>query len=219
MLTRCTRSLASQLLPGRFALVTPCEVGPADRVATDISGLLLLQHYLRGKEIDEREGRKDERIRPEVGKPESFGEGADADRLEPGRWKHQADKPSLPSEGGHGHQQAGKIYRRYDGENRGRKDCRYLGLGEGRDELPETASRENIEQRAEREGYERPLDRHVENEKRHQHQKRKSQHSDDDIGELLAREELELADGRGAEIGDRTGFLLEHDSDGRHDRR
>src|SRR6516164_10098277 len=190
MLARCTRSLASRLLPGRFALVTPA---PVDGVATDISGLLLLQHYLRGKEVDEREGGKDEPIGPEVGKPESFGEGADANRLEPGRWKHQADKPSLAGEGGHGHQQTGNIYRWYDGENRGRKDCRHLGLGEGRDELPETASRENIEQRAEREGCERPLDRHVENEKRHQHQKGKSQHSNGDIRELLARQELEFA--------------------------
>src|SRR5262249_4509784 len=143
----------------------------------DISGLLLLQQYLCGKEVDEREGRKDEPIGPEVGKPESFGEGADADRLEPGRWKHQADKPSLASEGGHGHQQTGQIYRRNDGESRGRKDRRYLRRGEGRDELAETASRENIEQRAERESCERSLDRHVENEKRHQHQKGKSQHS------------------------------------------
>src|SRR5262249_19355256 len=147
MLARCTRSLASRLLPGGFALVTPCGVAPADGVATDISGLLLLQHRLRGKEVDEREGRKDERVEPEIGKPESFGEGADADRLEPGRWKHQADKPSLASEGGYRHQQTGKVYRRYHGENGGRKDCRYLGLGEGRDELPEAARREHIEQR------------------------------------------------------------------------
>src|SRR5215470_4260122 len=105
MLARCTRSLASRLLPGRFALVTPGAVAPADGVATDISALLLLQHCLGGKEVDEREGRKDERIEPEIGKPESFGEGADADGLEPGRWKHQADKPSLTGEGGHGHQQ------------------------------------------------------------------------------------------------------------------
>src|SRR5262249_15949266 len=197
MLARCTRSLASRLLPGRFALVTPCEVAPADGVATDISGLLLLQHCLRGKEVDEREGREDERVEPDIGKPESFGEGAAVDRLEPGRWKHQADKPSLASEGGYGHKQTGKVYCRYDGENRGRKDCRYLGLGKGRDELPETASREDIEQRAERKRCERPLDRHVENEKRHQHQKRKSQHSNDDIGELLAHQKLEFPDGRG----------------------
>src|SRR5260370_32264620 len=196
MLARCTRTLASRLLLGRFALVIPCEVVPADGVATDISGLLLLEHCLRGKEVDEREGRKDERIDTEIGKPESFGEGADAERLEPGRWKHQTDKPSLASEGGHGHQQTGKVYRRYDRENRGRKDCRDLGLGEGRDELPETASRENIEQRAEREGCERPLDRHVENEKRHQHHKGKGQHSNGDIRELLARQQLEFAAGR-----------------------
>src|SRR5262249_34804088 len=163
MLVRCTRSLANRLLPGRFALVTPCGVAPADGVVTDISGLLLLQHCLGCKEVDEREGRKDERIGPEIRKPESFGEGADTDRLEPGRWKHQADKPSLAGEGGHGHQQTGKVHRRYDRENGGREDCRYLGLGEGRDELPETASRENIKQRAEREGCERSLDRHVEN--------------------------------------------------------
>src|SRR5262249_49750641 len=105
MLARCTRSLASRLLLGIFGLVTPCEVAPADGVATDISGLLLLQHCLRGKEVDDREGCKDERVGPEIGKPESFGEGADADWLEPGRWKHEANKPSLASERGHGHQQ------------------------------------------------------------------------------------------------------------------
>src|SRR5262245_46864680 len=121
MLARCTRSLASRLLLGRFAFVTPGEV-VAVGVVTDISGLLLLQHCLRGKEVDEREGRKDERVEPEIRKLESFGEGADADRLEPGRWKHQADKSSLTSERGHGHQQTGKVYRRYDGENRGRKE-------------------------------------------------------------------------------------------------
>src|SRR5262249_52746416 len=190
MLARCTRSLASRLLPGRFALVTPCEVAPADGVATDISGLLLLQQYLCGKEVDEREGRKDEPIGPEIRKPESFGEGADADRLEPGRWEHQADKPSLAGEGGHGHQQTGKVYRRYDGENGGREDCRDLGLGEGRDELPETASRENIEQRAERKRRERSLDRRVDKEKRPHHHNGKSQHSNADIREVLTRQEL-----------------------------
>src|SRR5215813_14601727 len=164
MLARRTRSLASRLPLGRFVLVTPCEVAPAEGVATAISGLLLLQHYLCGEEVDEREGRKDEPIGPEIRKPESFGEGADADRLEPGRWKHQADKPSLASEGGHRHQQTGKVYRRYDGENGGRKDCGYLGLSEGRDELPETASRENIEQRADRYGCETPFGRRVEQE-------------------------------------------------------
>src|SRR5262249_62071504 len=95
MWAMCARSVARRLLPGGFALVTPCGVAPADGVATDISGLLLLQHRLRGKEVDEREGHKDERVEPEIGKPESFGEGADADRLERGRWKHQADKPSM----------------------------------------------------------------------------------------------------------------------------
>jgi hypothetical protein len=54
------------LLLGRFALITPCEVdcsgAPAAWLAPDISGLLLPQQYLRGNEVDEHEGRKDERI-------------------------------------------------------------------------------------------------------------------------------------------------------------
>ena len=104
-------------------------------------------------------------------------------------------------------------------ENRGCKDCRYLGPGEGRDELPETARGENVEQSPEREGSEGSLDRHVENDIRHQHHEDERQHPDDDIGELLAHEEFEFADGRGAKIGDRAGFLLAHDTDGRHDRR
>src|SRR6516162_3464136 len=99
MLARCTRSLASRLPLGRFVLVTPCEVAPADGVATDISGLLLLQHCLRGKEVDEREGRKDERIGPEIRKPESFGEGADADRLEPGRGKSRKHRAACQARG------------------------------------------------------------------------------------------------------------------------
>src|SRR5262245_25894675 len=87
MLARCTRSLASRLPLGRFALVTPCEVAPADGVATDISGLLLLQHCLRGKEVDEREGRKDERVEPEIGKPGAVVEpratGCGCDQADP----------------------------------------------------------------------------------------------------------------------------------------
>src|SRR6266481_10213918 len=104
MLARCTRSLANRWLLGRFALITPWEVdcsgAPAAWLAPDISGLLLLQQYLRGHEVDEHEGRKDERIEPQIGKAECLGEGADGDGLEPGRWKHQANESSLASEGG-----------------------------------------------------------------------------------------------------------------------
>ncbi len=127
-----------------------------------------MQQDGRGNEEADREGRKDERIEPEIGIGQSFGESAYADRLEPGRWKHQADQPSPAGEGRHRYKQTGKVHDRDDGENRGRKDCRYLGPGEGRDELPETARGENVEQSSERQGSERSLDRHVEDEKRHQ---------------------------------------------------
>ena len=59
----------------------------------------------------------------------------------------------------------------------------------------------------------------MENKKRHQQQEGERQHPNHDIRERLAQEELEFGDGSRAKISDRTGFLLEHDSDARHDRR
>ena len=94
---------------------------------------------MRGSEVAGREDHKDERIEPKIRKAKSFGKGTDADRLEPGRWKHQADQPSLAGERGHGHEQARKVHRRNNGYNRGGEDRRYLGLGECRDDLSETA--------------------------------------------------------------------------------
>src|SRR5512145_2078641 len=99
MLATCSRSPASRLLRGRFGLLSACG-GACSRAfatwpATDISGLLLLQKDMRRNEEAEREQRKDEPIEPEIRVAEPFCEGADADRLKPGRWKHQADHPSL----------------------------------------------------------------------------------------------------------------------------
>src|SRR6266481_6849242 len=106
ILARCSDSVASRLLPGRFGLLPACA-GACSRAfatwpATDMSGLLLPQKRMRGNEEADREERKDERIEPEIGIAQSFGEGADTDRLKPGRWKHQADQPSLAGEGGDG---------------------------------------------------------------------------------------------------------------------
>src|SRR6266446_8611088 len=107
ILTRCSHSAASRLLPGRFSLLTACA-GACSRAfatwpATDTSDLLLPQKRMRGDEEADREERKDERIEPEIGIAQSFGEGADTDGLKPGGRKHQADQPSLAGEGGDGH--------------------------------------------------------------------------------------------------------------------
>src|SRR5271166_1798863 len=166
MLARCSPSLASRLLPGRFAFVATRSRESAACSASDISALLLRQQHDRGSEEADRKDHKYEHIQPEIGKGQSFGEGTNADLLEPGRWKHQADHLPLAGEGGHGDEQTGKVHDRDDGENRGSKDCRYLGLGEGRDELPETARGKHVEQSPEREGCERSLDRNVENDER-----------------------------------------------------
>src|SRR5215475_6780386 len=125
MLPRCSHSVASRWLPGRFGLLTACACSRAFAIwpATDMSGLLLAQKRMRRNEEADREERKDERIEPEIGIAQSFGEGADADRLKPGRWKHQADQPSLAGESGHRHQQTRKVHCGNDAEDRGRKNC------------------------------------------------------------------------------------------------
>src|SRR6476660_8856423 len=123
MLTRCPLSLANAL--GCRGLDSPCGVvcfcTVAVWLAAVISGLLLLQQYLRGNEVDEREAHKDEHIKPQIGETECLVEGPDADRLEPGRRKCQADKPSLAGQGGHGNEQTGKVHRRDDRENGARE--------------------------------------------------------------------------------------------------
>src|SRR5262249_44644018 len=152
MLARWSRSFAKWSPLRRFAC-GPCEVAssraPAGRRSTDISGLLLLQRKLRGDEVGQREGRKHERIHPKIGKPQSFGESADADRLKPGRRKHQAYDPPLTGERGHRHQQTKKVGRWDYRKNGGRENRRDLRLGERRDELAEPGRREHIEQRSE----------------------------------------------------------------------
>src|SRR6516165_9039268 len=222
MLARCSASLANRLPPGRFAFVTawgvPCSRESAAWLASDISALLLPQKYMRGSEETDREERKDDGIKPEIGIGQSFGKGADADRLEPSRWKHQPDRPSAAGKRGYRHEQTGKVHDGDDGENRGCKDCRYLSAGEGRDELSESARRDDVDQSPQRKRSKGSFDRHVENDIRHQHHEDECQHPDGDIGKELAHQKFEFADGRGPKIGDRAGFLLAHDTDGRHDR-
>src|SRR5208283_4928490 len=121
MLTRCTPRLANSLTMDRRGVASPCDGGGFCSVAAwlsaVISGLLLLQHQLRGNEVKQRKTHKDQHIKPQIGKAERLVEGPDADRLEPGRGKCQADKPALTGQGGHGHEETGKIYRWNDGQN------------------------------------------------------------------------------------------------------
>src|SRR6516165_4342931 len=99
MLTRCPPRMANRLALGRWGVAFACNAGAFCAVAAwpaaVISGLLLLQYQLRSNEIEQRKGRKDEHIGPQVGKSERLVERPDADRLEPGRRKCQADKPTL----------------------------------------------------------------------------------------------------------------------------
>src|SRR5271166_639676 len=95
MLATCSRSLPNQLGP-RFLVsagVLACSRESAAGPATDISGLLLLKECMSGSEVNEKENGEDEGIEPEIGKGQSFGEGAHADRLKPSRWKCQTDYP------------------------------------------------------------------------------------------------------------------------------
>src|SRR3974377_551711 len=101
MFVRCSRSLANRLLPGRFVRVSACRVvcpwKSAPRLASDISALLFLQKDMRGGEVADREEEKDQHIEPEIRITQSLGEGPDADRLKPARWKKQANQSSRAS--------------------------------------------------------------------------------------------------------------------------
>src|SRR5579862_4872324 len=98
MLARCSHNLVNRLLTEPWAFVNACAGDRFRETAawptTGISVLLLPQHYLSGNEIGDHEDRKHEHVEPKIRKAESFGEGADADRLKPGRWKTEADRPS-----------------------------------------------------------------------------------------------------------------------------
>src|SRR6516225_1501143 len=97
MLTRCPARLANRLALGRCGVVLACDgcCAVAGSLAVAISGLLLPQDQLGSNEIDQRKAHKDEHIDPQVGKTECLIERPDADRLEPGRRKCQADEPAL----------------------------------------------------------------------------------------------------------------------------
>src|SRR6201995_919870 len=112
MFSRCSRSPANRLLSGPFACVAACVAGSSrvSWLSPDISLLLFLQKCMGGYEVGDREPHQHERVEPEIGIAEALGEGADADRLKPARWKQQANEPSRASKGGHGHEQARKIH-------------------------------------------------------------------------------------------------------------
>src|SRR6476659_4570869 len=96
MLARCSRSLVNRSLPRPFALVTACGVvcvpAAAISLAARISPLLFLQQYMSDNDVADGKGCENERIQPEIRIAEHLGEGADADRLEPGPWKRQAHR-------------------------------------------------------------------------------------------------------------------------------
>src|SRR5271167_304456 len=56
-----------------------------------ISGLLFPEHQRRHGEKGDGKARQRQVVEPELGKAEPLGEGADADLLEPGRRKAEAD--------------------------------------------------------------------------------------------------------------------------------
>src|ERR1700745_3196270 len=221
MFWRCSRSPANRLPPGPFACVAACLAGSSRASAAwlsrDISLLRFWQDCMSVYEVGDREHDQHERVKPEIGIAEALGEGADADRLKPARWKQQANESSRAGKGGDGHEQARKIHNGDRGKHRSREHGRNLGFGERRDELPETASRKDVEQGSEREGSKRSFDRYVENDQRHQHHEDERQHPDHDIGKQFTQEELEFADGRGPEMGYRACLLLAEYSDGRDD--
>src|SRR5262245_8778715 len=129
----------------RPPLLSCACAAPTLELAGGMSRLLLAQNELRGDEVDDKEDREHEQVEPELAEAQPLGEGADADRLVPGRRKAQAGQPPGTGKGGYRHQQAREIDGRNDRQDGGGEHRRHLGAREGRNKLPEARRCRHIE--------------------------------------------------------------------------
>ncbi len=115
-------------------------------------------------------------------------------------------------------EQAGKLDRGRDGQDRRDKDCGDLAAGEGRGQHPQARGRGDVKDGAQRQHEEVALDRNAENGHRYGGQDEEIDHADNDVGKLLAHQVFELAGRRDVEVDHRAQLLLAHDGH-RHENR
>src|SRR5271166_1574711 len=164
--------------------------------ASDISRLLLAKQGQRNGQEDKGDERDRGDVAPQRDEAERLGEYADRNLLVPGRGEREANHPCPAGERRDRREHSGKIDRRYDRKDRGRKDGCDLRSGERGDQNPETHGRNNIDDRSQEKDEDRPLRRHAENENRDHEQGEEGDHRHRDIGKLLADQVLEPGDGR-----------------------
>src|SRR5271165_4553341 len=97
-------------------------------------GLLFAQNERGHGDEEDSEDREGQVVRPELGEPEPLGEGADADLLEPGRRKPEADGAPGPGERRDRNEQAGKADRWNERDAGGAEHRRHLGANNGRNQ-------------------------------------------------------------------------------------
>src|SRR5262249_57578904 len=112
------------------------------------AGGLVAEDELRGDEVDNKKPRKHYQVGPKVVETKPFREGADTDRLVPGRGKAKAKQTPAARKGGHGYQQTREVCGRNNRDDDGGKHCRDLSAREGRNKLPEACRRRPIQQGA-----------------------------------------------------------------------
>ena len=157
-------------------------------------------------------------VDPELGEPEPLGEGADADLLEVGRRKADADGAPGARERRDRNEQAGEADRRNERDAGRAEHRRHLRANNGRHQKAKPGRRAHAEQAAGDERRPGALDRHAEDENRQQDERREAQDADQDVRKLLAEQEFDARHRSRAEVGDRAGFHLAHDAERRHDR-
>src|SRR5208283_4457352 len=153
------------------------------------SGLLFPQNERRRGKKGDGKARQRQMVDPELGEPEPLGEGADADLLEPGRRKAEANGAPGARQRGDRNEQSGEA----DGwneRNAGRSEHRgHLRANDGRHQESKPGRRAHTKESAGDERRPGALDRHAEHENRQQDKRGETQDADQDVRKLLADQE------------------------------
>ena len=126
---------------------------------------------------------------------------------------------ALAGQRGHRGHHAGELRRRQHGQNGGAEQRGDLGARERRNQHAIGGRRGDIDQRRRAAGRKAALERHLEDEQRHQEHQREIDHGDRDVGKLLADQKFEAGDGGHVEVGDRAELLFANDGERHQDRR
>ena len=143
----------------------------------------------------------------QAGKTQRLVEGPAGDRDVIAGGVNGPDQATEALQGGNRVGQAAKIAGGNQREHGRREQRRHLGARQSRDEQADPGGAADVEQRAGGRGQKISLQRHAEEGHRQHRQQQEVEHPQDDVGELLAQQELQARRRRDVEIDDRAQVL------------